>query len=287
LSRDRWHIINLQHVANDTDLLELFPVSRFPDVPHVFANGDPLRGYPNYDQNAKDEKIRPQRASFPLQIRNVSSPSLDSEVAPSTPSASVKWSQSLRSEDGDPQEEQEERAASNYLRRIGADASEDANANEPVGFQTLMSDQISGNARVYYKRNNAIRETIRATDAETGWLADAGSAVKKQKFGNELNLAFPCVESDVTIEHRLLAMNYFHYKSTSQVTLHDVQDVMGRLTSTSSSSNDMEHPSVRRGCARTPCPAKASPTSADVNFEKRKQEIPSVPKPTSSLKNSL
>lgn len=53
-------------------------------------------------------------------------------------------------------------------------------------------------------------------------------------------LTYPHSASDLTLRHRILAMGYFGYKTTAQVTSHDVQDVMDMLTSTSSGSGSAD-----------------------------------------------
>jgi hypothetical protein len=49
MSLDRWHIIDLDEVSDETPLTQLFPCSRFPVIKKLMKKGDPLANFPNYD----------------------------------------------------------------------------------------------------------------------------------------------------------------------------------------------------------------------------------------------
>jgi hypothetical protein len=70
LSADRWNLIDLEDVSDMADMTDIFPPHRFPQVGGVWANGDPLNGFPNhapYNPNVEaDGRFSSQEEEWPV-----------------------------------------------------------------------------------------------------------------------------------------------------------------------------------------------------------------------------
>jgi hypothetical protein len=80
ISQDRWHIIDLKDVTDDTSLQDLFPPAKFPQVKKVFKKGDPLDTHPNKDPEGSASESEVDIAPPP----GVPIPLLDKEREPDT-----------------------------------------------------------------------------------------------------------------------------------------------------------------------------------------------------------